>query len=199
MGPLGWPETVFIVLLALLLFGPKKLPELGRMLGKAITEFRRASSELRTTFDREMKNLEREVEGAKETAVSHYQDSYNYENSSYDAGAPYSPPSYIQETHQEAGALNGATVVGAAAQATVGDAEAARPVEHPTEGVSALEGAPLTTAEPSPAPVVTPALGTVAVGSIAGGSLPSNEHALNIAPGPVRDLDQPAAQETLKS
>ena len=47
MGPLGRPEMVFIFLLALLLFGPKKLPEMGRTLGKAITEFRRASNELK--------------------------------------------------------------------------------------------------------------------------------------------------------
>ena len=65
MGPLGWQETVFIFLLALLLFGPKKLPELGRTLGKAMTEFRRASSELKATFDREMKSLEQETESIK--------------------------------------------------------------------------------------------------------------------------------------
>ena len=50
MGPLGWQETVFIFLLALLIFGPKKLPELGRNIGKALTEFLRASNELRSTF-----------------------------------------------------------------------------------------------------------------------------------------------------
>ena len=60
MGPVGLQEMSFIFLLALLLFGPKKLPELGRMLGKAMTEFRRAQSELKATFDREMQNLERE-------------------------------------------------------------------------------------------------------------------------------------------
>ena len=43
MGPLGWPETVFIFFLALILFGPKKLPELGRTVGKALTEFRIAA------------------------------------------------------------------------------------------------------------------------------------------------------------
>ena len=42
MGPLGVPEMMVIFLLALVLFGPKKLPELGRTLGKALTEFRRA-------------------------------------------------------------------------------------------------------------------------------------------------------------
>jgi sec-independent protein translocase protein TatA len=66
MGPVGVPEMVVIFLLALVLFGPKKLPELGRMLGKAISEFRRAQSELKATFDREMRNLERETESQKE-------------------------------------------------------------------------------------------------------------------------------------
>jgi len=60
MGPLGWQETVFIFVLALLIFGPKKLPELGKTIGKAMTEFRRASSELRSTWDREMAAIERE-------------------------------------------------------------------------------------------------------------------------------------------
>jgi TatA/E family protein of Tat protein translocase len=50
---------IFIFVLALLLFGPKKLPEVGRTLGKAMSEFWRASSELKVTFDREMKTLER--------------------------------------------------------------------------------------------------------------------------------------------
>jgi TatA/E family protein of Tat protein translocase len=85
MGTVGTQELVFIFLLALLLFGPKKLPELGRTVGKALTEFRRAQSELKATFDREMKNLERET-GIKElTATSYQSDSYNYDYSSYDS------------------------------------------------------------------------------------------------------------------
>jgi TatA/E family protein of Tat protein translocase len=81
MGPLGWQETVFIFILALLLFGPKKLPELGRTLGKAMTEFRRASSELKATFDREMKNLEQETEPIKQVASEYHYDTYNYDYS----------------------------------------------------------------------------------------------------------------------
>ena len=50
-GTLGMQEIVFIFILALLLFGPKKLPELGRTFGKALTEFRRAQNELKSTFD----------------------------------------------------------------------------------------------------------------------------------------------------
>ena len=66
MGPLGVQETVFIFVLALLIFGPKKLPELGKTIGKAMSEFRRASSELRATFDREMNAIERENESLKD-------------------------------------------------------------------------------------------------------------------------------------
>ena len=70
MGPVGWQEMVIIFIVALVLFGPKKLPELGRTLGKAITEFRRASNELKATFDREMQSLEREHESLKEVTSS---------------------------------------------------------------------------------------------------------------------------------
>jgi sec-independent protein translocase protein TatA len=62
MGPIGVQEMIAIFLVALVLFGPKKLPELGRTIAKAITEFRRASNELKATFEREMQSLERESE-----------------------------------------------------------------------------------------------------------------------------------------
>ena len=61
MGPIGLPEMVAIFVIALLLFGPKKLPELGRTLGKALTEFRRAKNELKATFDAHLSELDREV------------------------------------------------------------------------------------------------------------------------------------------
>src|SRR3954468_3554779 len=92
MGNLGMSEMVFIFVLALLIFGPKKLPELGKTLGKAMTEFRRASSELKSTFDREMNNLERETESTtKEITSGINYDTYNYESSSYHAGSAYDP------------------------------------------------------------------------------------------------------------
>ena len=62
MGPIGVPEMVAIFVIALLLFGPKKLPELGRTLGKAITEFRRASNELKSTFESHLSELDKEVQ-----------------------------------------------------------------------------------------------------------------------------------------
>jgi TatA/E family protein of Tat protein translocase len=83
-GTLGMQEMVFIFILALLLFGPKKLPELGRQFGKAMTEFRRASNELKATFDREMKSIEQETESIKEATKDYQYDTYNYDYSSYE-------------------------------------------------------------------------------------------------------------------
>ncbi len=67
IGSLGFPEIAIILLVALLVFGPKRLPEIGRTLGKGLGEFRRASNELRRTFNAEISVLEQEQEGAKAT------------------------------------------------------------------------------------------------------------------------------------
>ena len=52
---LGFPEMIFIFLLALLIFGPKKLPEIGRQIGKFMAEFRRASNEFKWQIEAEMR------------------------------------------------------------------------------------------------------------------------------------------------
>jgi TatA/E family protein of Tat protein translocase len=59
MGPLGFTEIALILVIALLLFGPDKLPELGRMIGKGLREFRRASTDLRATIEDEIREIER--------------------------------------------------------------------------------------------------------------------------------------------
>jgi sec-independent protein translocase protein TatA len=59
MGPIGFPELIIIFVVALIIFGPRKLPELGRSLGKSIGEFKRASNELRNTLDDEIRAEER--------------------------------------------------------------------------------------------------------------------------------------------
>ena len=59
MGPLGVPELIVIFVIALIIFGPRKLPELGRSLGKGMSEFKRASNELRNTLDEEIRLEER--------------------------------------------------------------------------------------------------------------------------------------------
>ena len=54
MGNLGMPELLMIMVLALLLFGPRKLPEIGKQVGKALGEFKRASNDLKRTIEDEM-------------------------------------------------------------------------------------------------------------------------------------------------
>ena len=54
-GSIGMPELIIILVIALIIFGPRKLPELGRSLGKSIGEFKRASNELRSTLEEEIR------------------------------------------------------------------------------------------------------------------------------------------------
>lgn len=58
LGSLGLPELIFIFILALLVFGPKKLPEIGRTLGKGMAEFRKASNDFKRTLNAEMALLD---------------------------------------------------------------------------------------------------------------------------------------------
>jgi TatA/E family protein of Tat protein translocase len=52
------PEMVIIAVIALIIFGPRKLPELGKSLGKSIAEFKRASNELKNTLEDEIRTEE---------------------------------------------------------------------------------------------------------------------------------------------
>jgi sec-independent protein translocase protein TatA len=102
MGPVGVPEMIFIFFLALILFGPEKMPELGRSVGKALTQFRKAQSELKSTFEREMKNLEQETEALKEVGGQYQYDTYNYDYSAYESTPE---GSYGSETYDSAAAI----------------------------------------------------------------------------------------------
>jgi TatA/E family protein of Tat protein translocase len=64
-GSLGMPELVIILVIALIVFGPRKLPELGRSLGKSIGEFRKASNELKSTLDEEIRMEEQKEQRSK--------------------------------------------------------------------------------------------------------------------------------------
>jgi TatA/E family protein of Tat protein translocase len=64
-GSIGMPELIIILVIALIIFGPRKLPELGRSLGRSINEFKKASNELRSTLEEEIR-----VEDQKERATA---------------------------------------------------------------------------------------------------------------------------------
>jgi sec-independent protein translocase protein TatA len=132
MGPLGWQEMAVIFVLALLLFGPKKLPELGRNLAKGLAEFKRAQNELKATFDREMRSLERENESIKEVTSSYYHDTYNYDYSSYDSGTTN------PEAHDST--ANTALITASASAPQGAQLTAATPEVDGSTFVSALDG-----------------------------------------------------------
>jgi sec-independent protein translocase protein TatA len=54
-GSIGMPELIIILVIALIIFGPRKLPELGKSLGRSLNEFKRASTDLQNTLEQEIK------------------------------------------------------------------------------------------------------------------------------------------------
>src|ERR1022692_2145650 len=157
MGPLGVPEMMLIFVLALVLFGPKKLPEIGRTLGKAITEFRKASSELKNTFTTEMQNLERETKSIAQSTTETHNDSYNYDYSSYQSQyeASNEPPIDItaaDPSSESASAPQGAELP--LAELPSGEFPGGEPAEGPeARGPKPGAPAPLAPSQDSPPPL----------------------------------------------
>src|SRR6266404_3335960 len=71
-GSIGMPELIIIFVIALIIFGPRKLPELGRSLGKSLAEFKRASNELRSTLEEEIRLEEQKptIDASKAAAAA---------------------------------------------------------------------------------------------------------------------------------
>jgi sec-independent protein translocase protein TatB len=89
----GFTEIGFILFIAFLIFGPKKLPEIARILGKGMGELRRASNELKFSLEEEIRNLDRKDE------VSYPEEStYPYLESKVESSEPVEPE--VEEAHE---------------------------------------------------------------------------------------------------
>jgi len=108
MGSLGMPEILIILIIALIVFGPRKLPELGKTLGKSLAQFRRASEDFKRQWEDEVVMERQRIE----------------------APAPYEQPSYsepeparAEEVESSAPALEEPTPAETASEAVVAPAE----------------------------------------------------------------------------
>lgn len=180
MGPVGIQEMIVIFLVALVLFGPKKLPELGKTIAKAVSEFRRAQSDFKATLDREMQALERENESLKEVTRQAAVDMTAYSDIDLMGGPMHEPPADPKAfdtapsdfTAPESPTVSASAVPGAesqgthpaaahdsAAQATAGvEGTIPRTETVSTEeaGVPQPAGEIVAKAEPHPAPEAVP-------------------------------------------
>jgi sec-independent protein translocase protein TatA len=166
MGPIGVQEMMLIFLVALVLFGPKKLPELGRLLGKGLTEYRRAKNELKSTFETHLRELEREanVDAALKNVTSPYSSPTSINPTTYDEygqhEASYSTPSPYPETASSEPASS--TTSSTASATATQDAEAYRetpssPAASPVAGTVPRSNGVQPAAEPhSPATAPAP-------------------------------------------
>src|SRR5438094_10666465 len=69
-GSIGMPELIIIFVIALIIFGPRKLPELGRTLGKSLAEFKRATNELKSTLEDEIRLEEQQLQRTEAKAAA---------------------------------------------------------------------------------------------------------------------------------
>jgi len=101
---LGMGEVILILIVALVVFGPRKLPELGKSLGQAMSQFRRASEDFKRTWEQEV-----EVEKVRKSDTTNSSESnYGY-NESYDPYNSYSDESNSHETYNKDGESNSAS------------------------------------------------------------------------------------------
>jgi|SRR5215467_9483896 len=87
MGSLGWPEILIILVVALIIFGPRKLPELGKTLGESLAQFRRASEDFKRTWEAEVEYEKTRVETPKLADTT-----YSYSQESNTAESATTPP-----------------------------------------------------------------------------------------------------------
>src|SRR5688500_19675172 len=83
-GSIGMPELIIILVIALIIFGPRKLPELGKSLGRSLNEFKKASTDLQNTLEQEIK-----IEEQKEAAAKFKDDENKFKKTDEHAAPPH--------------------------------------------------------------------------------------------------------------
>lgn len=91
-GSIGMPELVMIFIVALLVFGPKKLPEIGKSIGKGLAEFKRASDELKKTIEHEIEQGKHEAASVREQVAGVFPRAAPFSAEATE-GKPGAPPS----------------------------------------------------------------------------------------------------------
>src|SRR4026209_323818 len=93
-GSIGMPELIIILVIALIIFGPRKLPELGKSLGRSINEFKKASTDLQNTLEQEIK-IEEQKENAKKTRSKEDSASAAFDKDDKDKDDQTQPPQTV--------------------------------------------------------------------------------------------------------
>jgi len=83
MGSLGWPEILIILVIALIIFGPRKLPELGKTLGQSLAQFRRASEDFKRTWEEEVEIEKRKLDAPPPATVDYASATDPYEGQDF--------------------------------------------------------------------------------------------------------------------
>lgn len=83
-GSIGMPELIIILVIALIIFGPRKLPELGKSLGRSLNEFKKASTDLQNTLEQEIK-----IEEQKDAADKFKVDENKFKAADDNAAPPH--------------------------------------------------------------------------------------------------------------
>src|SRR5712692_6208422 len=108
MGSLGWPEMLLILVVALIIFGPRKLSEIGKTLGESLAQFRRASEDFKRTWESEVDFEKTRIDAPKPADTSY---TYGHESTSAPAietsplaepAAPGAPPEGTIPAHDAA-------------------------------------------------------------------------------------------------
>jgi sec-independent protein translocase protein TatB len=116
---LGFPEMLFIFVLALIIFGPKKLPEIGRQIGKGLAEFKRASNEFQAQIQDEVRKLELEADLKKTISPLSLENTVSY--------SPPTPPEAVATATETASAETAIPESGTAPDGTTNADSATHP------------------------------------------------------------------------